>query len=314
MAAAAVKLPLAVKKALRDAEADNKAECALMEKAVGFPVTFNWNVEAAWTALTGSSSQENLPSAATTYLKSAREGMERECKDDLNKAELVRLWTTKNVTFTVEPESFVGADYVKTNVGSWNGYNGIRIVNGDFDIFTKFDRFWANTDNVWQEKYENTFSNATEAGKLSLLVRKELRDEEPRIKAVKERLAKALGLDAVQWNIVADGLAISARKDLRDDYKFSAYLAISYMEALATCLERQAADDMVKEAVVDAFGKKTVSLKVYDSMDGVKGLETHSSYNGIQFLDGEIIVFTPPNNWACNIDQVGYEHDIVKLF
>jgi len=240
--------------------------------------------------------------------------MERECKDALNKAELVRLWTTKNVTFTVEPESFVGADYVKTNVGSWNGYNGIRIVNGDFDIVTKVDRFWSNTDHVWQEKYEVAFNNATVAGTLPLVLRKELRDEAGRIEAVQKRLGKSLGLDTVKWDIVADGLAVSARKDLRDDYKFSAYLAIQYMEALATCLEKQAADEMVREAVVDAFSTKTVSLKVYDTVQGVKGLETHSSYNGIQFLEGQIIVFTPAANWACNVDQVGYEHDIVKLF
>jgi len=70
---------------------------------------------------------------------------------------------------------------------------------------------------------------------------------------------------------------------------------------------------MVKEAVADVFKNKTVGVRVVDAMDKVSGLKIHSSYNGVQFDEGNIYVITTPNYWWTNVSQVE-QFDIVSLF
>jgi hypothetical protein len=293
-------------------EPEQKKELATIAGLVGFEPTVDLQLEKNWAALEGNSYQASLVDAFGAYFKSFREGLSREMQDAMTKADFLKQWTTKKFTFTVEPESFVGADYAKDKVAAWSGYNGLRFVNGDLDLFTKTDRFYSNVDYVFQIKYEDLLKNVKDD--LPLVLRKDLRDDAERIEKVKARIAAAVGVDKVEWDIVEDAKAILGNPKVRADYAFSTNLALQYMDNLAYCLEKKCADDMVKEAIADAFSAKKISLKCYDDLNGLKGLETHSSYNGIQFLDGQIIVFARSDNWACNIDQVSYEHDLVKLF
>lgn len=230
------------------------------------------------------------------------------------KATLASVWTTKNITFTVEPESFDGDAYCsnKSHIGAWSGYCGARFVNGNLDIFTKKDRFYPNIDGVYQQMYTKILANATKTGDLSLELRLELIKSADEIKECCERIAKAIGVDTIKWDIEADAKAILARGDL--EYTFDFYLALLYMNGLASTLEFQLTEALLKEAVADAVSAKTVSLKIYDSLVRLKGLETHTPYNGIQFVDGGIVVFTPLNNWAHNADDVAHTHKLISLF
>jgi len=270
-------------------------------------VTFNWNVEKNWAALEGDGSQANLVSAVVTqYLPAIIYAITREVKDDLVKQQLLSLWTTKNITFTIEPANF---KMPEGSLHCWSGYNGIRIVDGNLDMYMTPSTFWCNLAHMENAKFSELLANAS--GALPLSVRQQIRDTKDRRDAVCARIAKAVGVDAVTWNVEADSAAIVARKD--KDYVYDVEPALQYIEALAELVEKKCADDMVKEAVADVFKSKTVGLKIVDNLDKLTGQQMHSSYNGVQFADGGLYAVTTPGNWWTNVSQVA-DFDIVSLF
>jgi hypothetical protein len=307
MASADVKLPLAVKKEIRDKEAGKTAALAPLTALVGAPVTFNWSVEQNWKALEGDGSQANLVSAVVEqYLPAVIYALTRELKDELVKEKFLSLWTTKNITFTIEKQDYKEPE---KNVHVWGGYNGLRLKDGALDIYLWPSTFWTNVGHVENFKFSDLLKNA--AGDLPLAIKQQIRDTQAQRDAACERIAKAVGVDKVTWNINSDAANIIKRGD--KDYEFDVSPAIQYIEALAYVLEKKCADEMVKEAVADVFKNKVVGVKVVDDLSKVSGLKIHSSYNGIQFDEGGIYVITVPNYWWCNVSQVE-NFDIISLF
>lgn len=307
MSAEPVKLPLAVKKAIRDLEPKQVAALATTSKLAGFPadVKFEYNVEAAYAAMDGHKDQDKLPNVVIEkYLPAAIEALNRAWKEDLVSAAFLKAFTAKHITFTIVPADFV---VDKASPAIWNGYNGLRMEEGRLDIFIKKSTFWTNTDKLWQIKLAEVLDPIPTGG-LPLSVQVKIRETKADRDTQLARAAKALGLDALTCDVDADYAQIlaTAEKPNVDAYT-------QYLKAIATCFEKKAADDMVKEAVVDAMKEKKISVRVVPDMKAVSGLKMDNGYNGVQFDGGVVTVLTTPKNYWTNVSKAE-QFDLVKLF
>ena len=145
--------------------------------------------------------------------------------------------------------------------------------------------------------------------KLNLAQKKAIRDTGDAQKAILAKIQAATGVEA-KWDIEADALEIV--KQGSKEFEFEVAPLIQYMEALANLLEKQCADDMVKEAVADAMSAKAISFKIVPDLDAVKGGK-NKGYNGITFDGGVITVFTTPNYWWTNVGHIE-NFDLVSFF
>lgn len=308
MAAEAVKLPLAVKKAIRDLEPKQIAALAKATALAGFPadVSFSYDIDAAWAAMEGHKDQAKLPNVVIeSYLPKAVGAIVRAWKDDIVSAAFLNAFTAKKITLTIVP-----ADHVepKTANASWNGYNGLRLIDGALDIYFKKSGFWTNVNNLENIKLAEVMCNLPGGG-LPLAILVKIRDGKADREAMLARCAKALGIDALTCDVEADFTQILAAAPAKAD--INAYNL--YLKALAGCLERKCADDMVKEAVLGVMGSKKVSLRVVADMKAVSGLKIDNLYNGIQFDGGVLTMITTEKNFFCNVPKIE-QLDIITLF
>ena len=128
--------------------------------------------------------------------------LKRGLSDDLVKKAFVGQLTTGVITFTVVDQAF---EAPKGSLFTWNKSNGLRFVDGKLDLYTKKDRFWY-VDYVRQIKLTELLANLP--GPLPLSILLQIRDDAARRTAVVERIAKALGLDQVTWDIEADAAEV----------------------------------------------------------------------------------------------------------
>ena len=122
------------------------------------------------------------------------------------KAAFLAEFTTGVITFTIVDDAFEAA---KGSLFTWNLYNGLRLVEGRLELYTKKPVFWSNVKYVEQIKLSELLANR--AGALPLPVMIQIRDDTAKRTAVLERIAKALGLDQVTWDIEADAAEVCCR-------------------------------------------------------------------------------------------------------
>lgn len=256
----------------------------------------------------GHNDQAKLPTVVIEkYLPAAVEALSRAFKDQMVADAFLAAFTAKQITFTVEPDSFVED---KTAPAFWNGSNGLRLIDGKLDIFIKKSSFWVNTNSLEQVKIDTVLANLPKAaGALPLDVQVKLRDTKVVRDAEVARAAKALGIDALTYDAEADYSQILAAAPAKADV--GAYT--QYFKALATLFERQAKDEMVKEAIVDALSAKKVSVRVVADMKAVTGLKMDNGYNGVQIDGGVITVITTAGDYWTNVSKLE-QLDLIKLF
>lgn len=264
--------------------------------------------EAAWRALEGHSDQPDLPRAILeSYMPALVDCLKRGLSDELVKKAFVSQLTTGLVTFTIVDEKF---EAPKGSLSTWNSYNGLRFLDGKLDLYTKKDRFWSNVNYVEQIKLSELLANQP-GDALPLAIRLAIRDEGAKRAAVLDKIAKCLGLDQVAWDIEADAAEfIKALPEKTDSF----CALLQYIEALAECLVKKCGDELVKEAVVDAFSAKRVQFRVVAAMKKLSsGTKVCDLYNGIWIDKGIITVVTEPARFFCNVYQIE-NLDIISMF
>lgn len=308
MAAAAVKIPLAVKKAIRDQEATVTAQLAELTTIVGAPVKYEINYEAAWPMMEGSDRQAQLPLAVVDYyFKGLIALLKRDLADELVKKAFLSQFTSGIITFSIVDEKY---EAPAGSLSTWNRYNGLRFQDGKLDLFTKQDRFFSNVDYIETEtKLVQLLENLP--GDLPLAITILIRDETVAREAALAKIAKATGVDKVTWNVVADFQDFVKVKP--DRVKDSPQALLQYIQGLANLIERECKDDLVKEAIVDAFSAKQVAIRCVPSMKAVAGLKMDNMYTGVQINDGVITALTEPSRWYANLDYIE-QHQLVNLF
>ena len=83
--------------------------------------------------------------------------------------------------------------------------------------------------------------------------------------------------------------------------------------ACVSSLVKQSADEMVKEAVVDAFSAKRVQFRVVPDIKKLGGALVRDSYNGIHIDNGVIEVVTDAVNGFSNVSAVR-KFDLISMF
>lgn len=308
MSAEPVKLPLAVKKAIRDYEPTVATQLAELTALVGSPVKYEFDWPTLWTALEGNSNQARIPMAVIEYyMKGLINLLKKSLSDDLVKKAFVSQFTTGVITFSIVDEKYSAPE---KELATWNLYNGLRFVNGKLDFITKEGRFFSNVDYIETEtKLVDLLANVP--GELPLAITILIRDETAQREAVLARIAKATGVDRVTWDTDADYKDFV--KMLPERVKNSPQALLQYITGLAVCIERECKDDMVKEAIVDAFGAKKVSIRCVPSMKAVSGLKMDDMYTGVQIDGGVITAMSEPSRWYSNLDHIE-RHQLVNLF
>ena len=131
----APKVPLLLRRDLRDHEQDKQAVLAKLTSVVGSPVTFNWDVPTAYQTVLAASPE----SAAQFYrimvsqLRGLASALSDTYKDPLVKAELEDAWSTHNVSVVVlDDKAFALLQDDKFSIGS--SQLRIRIVDGQLQL------------------------------------------------------------------------------------------------------------------------------------------------------------------------------------
>jgi len=130
--------------------------------------------------------------------------------------------------------------------------------------------------------------------KLSLTVRKNLRDNEEKLKEFMGRINSAVGKT---WTFEADIAKIISDPKISKDHadRIGEILYSSYMEYVAQCIEENCKDDMTKEGLL---GSVSANKIIYRLNPKAKG------YNEFVIENGALILQCTPENMWCNIYEI----------
>ncbi|KAF7561479.1 hypothetical protein G7046_g2657 [Stylonectria norvegica] len=293
----AEKLPLAVRKNIRDGWENKKEE---YEKAIsetlGQPWTIKINPNAifpygddgSWAKTSTGDLIAGYIQGAARSLKSFVEANGDEGKDEINTIASAHTITmdfdeAKKVYYCgaqVSPEGELVILFAEGNLGS--------------NIDQAFDR-----DNI--TKALNEAPAGDNAKPLSYVTRKEIRNEyTPNIAAIQEKVNKILGKEITLDPNFEDVYAkLKASPKSTNDWEehIGPYVRF-YFKGLADHLESKGFgdDEMLQEGLVEALESSTVHFRITN--------ELKSYYNEAVFEDGVLYLQTSPENFGSNIDQV----------
>ncbi|PVH78322.1 hypothetical protein DL98DRAFT_550165 [Cadophora sp. DSE1049] len=287
----AEKLPLAVRKNVRDGWEGKKAdlEAKLLEQ-LGVAWTFDANPLAIYPyAEEGSYGHHSLGDCIFAYFDGFIYGLNYflQYHGDAGKDELNTVCQTH--TITLLPST-------KFN------YCGTEVADGQLRLLFHPNNLGTNISNV-AEKLAETLSTAPQpsgAPPLSYAARHSIKsDYEPKIAAVLETARKSLQNPKLEFQPDFDALGekLKGGKDVRDDWETNlGGFALSYFESFVSVLEREkfAEDDLLREGFEEGVEKGVVRLRLVDKL-------TNGGYNEIVLDDGAVVIQTTPNNWGTNI-------------
>jgi len=181
------------------------------------------------------------------------------------------------------------------------GYHDVVVLDGGIAIQTQPDRVCTNIGDIGLNLMEKLPSSKP----LSLLNQKSVRDD---WEAKKHDMLKALkDSTGVDWNFAVDFVALAAIiPETQQKYRHKVgYVAQVSINSLIEKIVKKSKDDMVKEAIVAAVTKKTISYHVLPVKE-VKG-----SYFDVVIKDGVLTI-------NCKLDRVctnlgDYGQDLEKI-
>ncbi|ORY19164.1 hypothetical protein BCR34DRAFT_552658 [Clohesyomyces aquaticus] len=295
----AEKLPLAVRKSVRDGFESKRSE---FEKELSNLLGVEWKIEinpnAIWVyAEEDSYGKNSLGDCIAGYISGALwclkyflndSGHGQEGKDEINKV------CSKHIlTMEMDQEGKVR-------------YCGCDVHDGSLRILFEEKCVGTNIDYALKE-LEDALNLATPDASLSYSARHSIKKEwDTHFSELKAKIAKQLGNDATvfnpNWEQVYAALKADPRvKQDREDWeKKLGDFVHSYFEALASTLayNKFESDDMLREGFEEVVTKNEIIFRI------VKELTGGAYYNQTVVEDGVLYLQTVPESWAVNIDQV----------
>ena len=324
MAAAAPKLPLAIRKEVRDNEEKKTKLLADATTIVGSPVTYNFDLDATYAALEGSSYQARFVPLSLQYLENAIKAVDKAYKDALVKADFDSAWTTHNVALVILPSAKaleeLKAD--KTTVGS--SYFRLRLLNGELQVLTDKAYFASNLSDIGHLDLTPIASHAasqssapgSSAEELPLEIRKKLRDTQPKVDASLAAIRKLKGLEDASFD--AEAMAHVCYPLLKDGKTpattFGPEAFPQYLDALCALLTKQWKDDMVSEALLEEWkAPHKIELQPEVDLEKEQGkIVKEGKYNAIKLEGGKLIMVQGKGMWRSNMSNI-QGIDIVKM-
>ncbi|EPE05230.1 hypothetical protein F503_03835 [Ophiostoma piceae UAMH 11346] len=293
----AEKLPLALRKNIRDNWENKKAEFETkISEKLGTAWTIDVNPLAIFPYASNDYAKESLGSLLAEYVDSAiyhiGNFVERNGADSV--AELNEVASKHVLT-------------VDLDEAGTNSYCGCAVQDGQLVIMFNEKNLGVNVSDALQsdkllKALNDAPRDAATAPKLSFAARTSIaKDYEPKIEAVRVRIAKTLARDDLKLepNFEANYAVLSAAGV--DAYKYEENLGsftLEYFEGVAYHLDSQkfGGDDMLQEGFNEAVEKGVIALRVVDSLK-------YASYCEVVVEDGTLFVQTTAEKYGVNIND-----------
>lgn len=301
------KLPLTIRKMIRDCEPVKNELLVRVEKATGVKATFNFSWEDAYANLEGASYKDDIGKIAHEYLGHLVSHLENGLSDSTVKSGFIGAWTSKNIALVVLKDADYKAARQNDNFKTADSYNGIRFgANGDLEIVTNPSEFGKNTDKLAQFNLGAVVPQ--QAGGLPLDVQEKVNKHQKEIDAdlAKWRAIPGLADLTFEFDPVPVWNALKHNFDVTD--------ALRYVASAREQIEKHFLDDMLKEAILDEW-KAPHKLRLLGEQDFKSGTwdkTVKDSYSGIRLANGTLDILAAKGNWGSNAYKVG-EHDITKV-
>ncbi|KAF5311022.1 hypothetical protein D9619_007900 [Psilocybe cf. subviscida] len=283
------KLPLAVRKDYRDKYEANKSDWeAKIAELLGFPLTFNFDLNAVWAY-----SQDNAPTAGYIcggYVEGLISALERfvDKFGDTGRAYIKNAVTTGEVRLAVndkKPNETIDGD----------------VRDGVYYILFGADRLGSNQGYQFDE-LTRAINRVPYQG-FTLLAKHSMETVyEPEIDEVREHINEILNSKEVvlEPNFEALYAALQKRED-PDWQRVLGDAALGYFrDGVASQLERQGfkGDEMLQEGFFEGVPSKTIKLRIVDKIKS-------GEYSEAVIEDGVLYIQTTVDRWWSNISDAG---------
>ncbi|KAK3393360.1 hypothetical protein B0H63DRAFT_406549 [Podospora didyma] len=299
----AEKLPLAVRKNVRDEWDNNKAaQEKELSDLLGETWTFDINPSAIWPYHNDGYAKESLGSCIKGYvagaiyqLKYLTERYGDELKTEIN---------------TIAHAHVMTLDLEETTPPRFS-YGGCDVLDGKFRILFVEGNLGTNIDYACQE---NTLFPALNAAPspdnkpLSFIARNGIRqDYDPKIDAAIKQTAEMLGKTPadIKFNPNFEDsfakltAASKVKKNtIRDDWESNlGSFTIKYFEGLIYQMNYQKVgeDDLIQEGFLEAVDKNEIVFRIVDKLK-------YDSYGEVVIEDGVLYIQSTAESWGSNID------------
>ncbi|KAJ6041621.1 hypothetical protein N7460_007011 [Penicillium canescens] len=291
--APADKLPLAVRKNVRDGWENRKVDLeAQLLTLLGVAWTFEVNPLAIFPyAEERSYGYDSLGDCIFAYcdnfIGNLRSFLEKH--GDSGKIELNRVCPTHVVTLVASTKF---------------RYCGTAVTDGRLSLLFHPEKLGTNINDLAQNLIE-TLSTAPQpdgASYLSFAARRSIEtDYDAKIGAYLEKAQKTLQNPELKFEPGFNdiGAKLQAGKDVREDWETNlGLLAIGYYEGFLDILasEKFAEDDMLRDGLAEAAPQGVVKLRIVDTLT-----TDQTGHNEIVIDDGALVIQTTPENWGTNI-------------
>jgi hypothetical protein len=281
---------------------------------MGCPVTNNWSLEKCYAALEGHSNQGAVAGAwIGNYIEGMVELFKRDVKGDaMTLATLNKVWTTKNITFTVGPK---GDQRPEELMHAGSQYAIWRIMaNGDLDLLVGYDRFYSNVQYTYTEvKMADLLANAP-GDALPLALRKDFDKLLPRQQQAVDAISEIVGQKVTNnWSIEA---AYAALKGHADAGAVAGAWIGNYIEGMVECFKRDVKGDaMTLETLLSVWTTRNITFTVVpkDHVFDDK-MVAGSNYSKWRITpNGDLDIAVPFNCFYCNVHCLYTEFKMADL-
>ncbi|KFY39374.1 hypothetical protein V495_05985 [Pseudogymnoascus sp. VKM F-4514 (FW-929)] len=293
--APAEKLPLAIRKNVRDSWENKKSDLeAQLLALLGETWTFDINPLAIYPyAEEGSYGHNSLGNCIYAYA----DGFIYQLKAFLSKhgeegkTELNTVAPTHTITLSASPKM---------------SYCGNDIEEGKLRLIFNPNYLGTNIDHAGQNLAES-LSAAPQpdgASPLSYAARHSIKtDYDAKIGAYLEKARKALQNDKFVFDPSWEQLAAALKggKDVRDDWETNlGQFATNYFDGFVSVLNYQKfhEDEMLREGLEEGVPNGVLKLRIVEKLT-----TGQSSYNEITLDNGDLVIQTTPNYWGTNVND-----------
>ena len=303
-----VKLPLNIRKELRDSEAKRTELLQQASTAVGSTVTMDMALEQTYAALASNSdAQKQVVAYMLAYLEQVVAALKKAYSDALVKADLESAWSSHKIAVLAVPDDQWDA---VCNDASTTGtrYGRLRIKNGELQSVNPAGYFGSYTSDVagfdlTPIAVEGAQQSTPGSTSLPLPVRKELRDAEPKMQSAMSRIHALKGLEDAKLDTetTAQKCVAAVPKEFKGEH------LADYMEKLADLLTKTWSDDMTSEALLDEW-KAPHAIELLPELDlwtvqGSKMVKS-SNFNALRLEGGRLQLLAGQGYWHCYISDI----------
>ncbi|EAQ92975.1 hypothetical protein CHGG_01210 [Chaetomium globosum CBS 148.51] len=299
---AAEKLPLALRKNVRDEWENNKADLeSQLSEVLGTAWTIEVNPLAIWPYHNDGYAKESLGSCIKAYVEGAIYQLKYQSSKhgDEYKTEINTICSAHLLTLDLEETSPARFSY-----GGCDVHDGqLRILFVEGSLGTNID------DCLSEDKLTAALNAAPSDAPLSFVARTSIRaDYDPKIGEVREQIATLLGQRAedvkLNANFDANFAALDAARkagdsSVREDWEGNlGSFTLQYFEGLAYQMKdiKVGEDEMVQEGVLEAVSSNEYAFRVVDKLK-------NETYCEVEIEEGVLYLQCTPGYFGTNVND-----------